>query len=162
MLLCARDHGFSQRPAAFLEQSVFKRTAVYAYPYRDILLPRHFSNSRGSVLAADIPGIDPYFIYPVFHTSEREPVIEMYIRHKRYIRVLLYILYRLRGRHIRYRKPDYIASRGGQPVDLLRRRARVGRERICHRLNRDLIIISYRYITDFDCFFTHIKTAFLS
>lgn len=98
------------------------------------------------VTAANIARIDADLVDAVLNRLQRQTIVEMNIRDKRYRDLLLDLLDRFRGFFIVHRDAHDLASRFFQPVNLGYSRLNVRRLRGAHALNDDVIASANRNV----------------
>ncbi|MPM34434.1 hypothetical protein SDC9_81017 [bioreactor metagenome] len=142
-----RQHRFHQRVAEhgveLLRPGMMKallpgfgQTAgIGPHPHRNPGSAQGAGNLFDRLSAAEIAGIDPDARNPALDRRQRQPMIEVNIRHHRQRRCFHNRFQRFGGGHIRHRQADDFAARAGQADDLRQSRTDIGGRRIAHGLN---------------------------
>ena len=114
----ALHHGLRARVPVFFQKPLFKTSGVDADADGYVSGPAGSGHGLHLLLAADVAGVDPYFVYAPRGALQGEAVVKMDIRHKGNVHALLDGGYGHRRGHIRHRQAHDVAARGPQGPDL--------------------------------------------
>ena len=116
----------------FCKKLLFQRTAVHAYPNRDISFTAGFNHRFHPIHRADISGVYPYLVDTSFRRRNGKAIVKVDIRHKRDRDFLFDSRDKLNGFHVWYSRSYYFTASFFKLHSLLNRAFYVRRRHIEH------------------------------
>ena len=134
--------------AVLCQDVLFQAAGVDPHADGDIVLLAALHHLAHPVLVADVAGVDAHLVHPGRHRFQRQPVVEVDIRHNRHTYRLLEVLDQRHRLQIGDGRADDLAARRLQTLCLLDACRKVLGRRVEHRLDGDRRAAAHLHLAD--------------